>query len=239
MIIPPDLPRVIERIALRLMGDAPLRPAALKAVDDIRDDYDERLAGIVERARDGASQKEIDKDLNDTIAAIALLLLIKGLLDGGVAYDELEEDERRDVDLIRTVWIASQAEHIAGFAETLDRLDDPKFAPEEREKLEAEIKRRIEFWIASGVVLYGTAYANAQADQMGTWHWNPKKLHCRHSVATQEGRVGCDWLNLQRHRLSWFIGRGYIPREPGSKTLGCRGFNCGCEIRSDDGKKLL
>lgn len=228
MIIPPDLPRAIERIALRLMANAPLRPAALKAVDSVRDDYDERLTSIVERAKEGTLQEEINKDLNDTIAVIALLLLIKGLADGGVAYDELEEDERRDVDLIRTVWIASQAEHIAGFAETLDRLDDPKLAPEEREKLEAEVKQRIEFWIASGVVLYGTAYANAQADQMGTWKYGDTE-HCD----------TCLNLNGQRHRLSWYMKNGYIPRQPGSETLECKGYRCQCEVRSDSGNRLL
>lgn len=62
---------------------------------------------------------------------------------------------------------------------------------------------------------------------MLTWRYTPEKEHC----------ATCESLNGQRHRAKWYTDKGYIPRQPGSETLECGGWNCGCYFETDEGEE--
>lgn len=50
----------------------------------------------------------------------------------------------------------------------------------------------------------------------------------------------CNELNGRKELLSWFLLNGYVPRQPASETLDCRGYNCKCKlIRVSDGKQIM
>lgn len=61
-------------------------------------------------------------------------------------------------------------------------------------------------------------------NKMLTWNLGNTERHCD----------TCLSLNGQRHRASWYIGRNYIPKKPGSNT-DCGGYHCDCSITDDNG----
>ena len=90
------------------------------------------------------------------------------------------------------------------------------------------LDNRIDFWTRSIEAAGAQGVASAQANAMGTWVYGDTD-HCS----------TCLKLNGQRHRVKWFVSKGYIPREPGSDTLECNGFRCQCRVVDDKGKQLL
>ena len=91
-----------------------------------------------------------------------------------------------------------------------------------------------------------TAFANARADgyasaldgfaveaQMRgsknivlTWRLGETEKHC----------ATCSELNGQRHKISWYIDRDYIPRKSGC-SLECGGWNCDCSLVDRNGNE--
>jgi hypothetical protein len=95
-------------------------------------------------------------------------------------------------------------------------------------KADAEVERRLAMWAAALMVLRVQGLASAQADMMVTWKYGETE-HCD----------TCLNLNGQQHRLSWFTDKGFIPREPGSATLKCGGYNCQCGLYDRQGNQVM
>ena len=89
------------------------------------------------------------------------------------------------------------------------------------------IRDRAEGYSNTLTSIYNAAKMWADKRQMLTWNLGNTERHCR----------TCAKLSGKRHRATWFISRGYIPRQPGA-NLECGGYNCDCELISDKGESV-
>jgi hypothetical protein len=74
--------------------------------------------------------------------------------------------------------------------------------------------------------IYGEAKMRGSKNVTVTWHLGQTEKHC----------PTCAGLDGQKHRLSWFISRDYIPRKPGAAMV-CNGYNCDCRFTDKDGNE--
>ena len=207
------------------------RRAGIKAA--IESGYTEALTGL--------SKQDDDSDtLRDAIIALLLLWGLRayqeGMREAGIANPEaaMTGDDRETVQ----AWVVGQTVYATGLAEAIAKANALP-AGAERDTAQADIERRIALWAASLAVLQlagqSSGHAKQNADPMVTWKFDPTKEHCQ----TGAGKMGCEELDGQRHPLSWFTERGYIPREPDSPTLACGGWQCGCGLYDDEWNRLL
>ena len=117
-------------------------------------------------------------------------------------------------------WVATQLPYVRDFADAVVAARGDRAAQQ-------QIEARIGLWVEALRILGQVAKASADANAMGTWVFGDT-VHC----------ADCAKLNGQRHRVKWFIQKGWIPREPGA-PMECGGWNCECKIVSDDGWRLL
>ncbi len=74
---------------------------------------------------------------------------------------------------------------------------------------------------------YNEALLRGSKNQTVTWVLGSTEKHCK----------TCAGLDGQRHRISWFIDRDYIPRKNGA-AMECRGYNCDCRMVDKDGNEV-
>lgn len=187
--------------------------------------YRDQLTNFVHEALNGSMDAlDLRRAHREMIRRLGPSAYTEGLREGGVPAEELDAADRRAI----TEWMTGQFAHVNKFAAdaVAARGDDGK---------RANIMTRLGMWVESMQTLGGMGLMSAQKNRMGTWYLGPTEKHC----ITKNGRIGCANLHGKRHRLSWFLSRGLIPRQPGSAILGCQGFMCLCEIRGDDGTKLI
>lgn len=217
-LLAPDAAAEAEQFARAALG-------ALKSVDDEVDGYLVTLSDWVQQAFGGRMTKvDLARAMRAMIRAEARTVYIAGLEEGGVPEEDMDEEDEQAID----DWIAGQLPHVAGFA--ADAV-----AAGSDEALREQIGRRVDEWVASFRALGTQGVMSARRNEMGTWEYDPDKEHCQ----SGNGKMGCEELNGQRHRLSWFTRNGYIPQEPGSDALACGGWECGCKIKNDKGKQLV
>ncbi len=156
---------------------------------------------------------------------------------GELAYEAGMEDggadpaERDDVDEAAIAdWVASQEPQVGGLWADIKQLrtDKKNLDEDEFAARQLTINDRIGQWGESLRNLYSLAKANAQKNVSVTWEFGDTD-HCD----------TCQSLNGQRHRLKWFLDKGYIPQENGSQTLDCHGFHCQCELVDDEGNTVM
>lgn len=141
-----------------------------------------------------------------------------GLAEGGVSADEASADDALMVVELNT----QQQDHITDFVRAIRAAKDDKAAQRDI------LNNRVNLWTASIEAAGMQGLASAKANAMGEWVYGDTD-HCD----------TCAGLNGKRHRLKWFTSHGYIPREPGSRTLDCHGFRCQCRIVDADGNQLM
>jgi hypothetical protein len=208
---------------LAIAADALKQMAAIlnvtsKSVDEIVAEYDNTLTANVRRGfRGQTDERELAAAHRDMIRAFAPQAYYEGLRQGGVEQDEADDDDRATI----KDWIGEQLSHVRGFAEA---VMDAK-----RDKaLQDAVYARLDQWLRALQSLGNLGYASAQKNAMGIWEYGATE-HC----------ATCAQLNGKRHRLKWYLQKGYIPREPGSQTLDCGGWECQCQIIADNGRVLL
>lgn len=196
---------------------------ARKTVGDVCDEFTVDLSESVVSVFNGeASAKELASDMRKALRSYGRDAYLEGMADGGVdnPADELTaEDEAEIAD-----WIAGQLEHVAGFASDCAATRKA----EDRGAAQAAMLARFDKWVESLRDIGSRGKASALKNKMGTWRLGDTEKHCR----------TCSRLNGQRHRLSWFLERGYLPQENGSESLDCGGWECDCTIEDDNGKVI-
>jgi hypothetical protein len=75
--------------------------------------------------------------------------------------------------------------------------------------------------------IYNAGSMSAKRNLSGTWELGSTEKHCK----------TCLSLSGKSHRMSWYLARNYIPRQPGS-NLECGGWNCDCRIVGKDGEEI-
>lgn len=189
-----------------------------RSTASVADDYRENLQAIVQDAEGGANKDEIAKRHRELIIASAILMFVAGMQAGGVSGDEMTDAEKALI----AAWTAEQLSHVDDFAAAAILAGDN---PAEQDKINA----RLELWVAALLALGGQGLMSAGGDKIGIWRLGETELHCR----------TCNGLHNKRHRLSWYKARGLIPREPGSTTLECKGYQCLCGIYDEQGNLLV
>jgi hypothetical protein len=89
------------------------------------------------------------------------------------------------------------------------------------------VNERADGYTKTVSALYNAGQMHAKKNKAGTWRLGATERHCS----------TCLKLDGKRHRLTWFIARNYIPRQPGA-DMECHGYNCDCRIEDDNGNVL-
>jgi hypothetical protein len=145
----------------------------------------------------------------------------EGLREGNVSIEDADNDDKAAI----SAWVANQQKFVNEFSSAVVG------AAQDKDKRQ-EILSRVELWASSMSNIGNAGLMSAQQNMMATW-----KLNAHH--ITNEHCVTCMALDGKRHRMKWFTSRGFIPREIGSKTLACGGWNCGCGLVDDQGNLII
>lgn len=181
-------------------------------------EYDNLLTALIRKAwRGDITAGEMAAEHRRILKNLAPGCYYAGIQDGGVDQSEADETDRQTI----ADWTTEQSSHTLDFAKAARDAGKDKAARD-------AVKARADMWLAAMLALGNLGRASAQANAMGEWIVGPTE-HCS----------TCAKLNGQRHRVKWFVSKGYIPREPGSDTLECNGFRCQCRVVDDKGKQLL
>lgn len=161
--------------------------------------------------------RQLAKDLRALIKATAPDIYFDELAKHGISREDADPEDEATV----KQFIATQ------YASTLDFASYAVLAKTKKDR--AAVDQRLQMWTNSMQSLQDQAKMSAEKNAMGEWKLGHTEEHCS----------TCQMLNGKRHRLRWFTDKGYIPREPGSETLDCGGWNCDCSIKSDNGRTLI
>lgn len=86
------------------------------------------------------------------------------------------------------------------------------------------INSRVGLWLGTLDAIYAHAKLLGAKNKMLTWHLGSTEKHC----------ATCAKLDGQRHSAKWWLNHNYIPRQPGSETLDCGGWQCDCSLADDE-----
>lgn len=207
---------VIEAIASRLES------RATKSINEVLREYRNTLElYVVDAANGNLRSGAMSRRMRELVIASGEAVYVEGLREGG-GDGELEKTDR---DAVRD-WTLSQTAHINDFVDAAIAV--AKLKGDEKTAARNAILDRVRLWV-DNLNLLGQLAAGSVKDPMVTWEWSPEKEHCN----------TCAQLNGKRHKLSWFVEKGYIPQERGSETLECGGWECGCKLIDDKGKQRL
>lgn len=209
--------------AARVVADALQR--AIKSVRGVLGEYEVRFSEAVVAALNGQiDARELSARLRRAILRNAEDAYVEGMKEGGIedAEEQLDDQDQETI----TSWIQSQMSYLPNFIESVMQV--AALPRGQRTEQQRAILQRVDYWVGALRDLAGMGKASAQRNMMVTWRYGDTD-HCD----------TCLRLNGQRHRLRWFVERGYIPQEKGSATLECGGWRCRCELRDDRGKVVL
>jgi hypothetical protein len=228
------LAKAIKQLAASVLGfalrvdDAPSVKAEIDLAVDCYTDGIEVKRGAVSdyrmwfdfwlgRVRSGGiTPDDFNGKHRQVIQFLAEQAYTDGMLRGGV-------DAPLDADDVMTVniWVSGQLRHTWGLAEALGE------ALQTGDWNAVNVRRQM--WLDAMAELEGRGFASAQGNMMVTWRLGQTEEHC----------ATCNRLNGQRHRLKWFVSRGYIPQQNASETLECGGWRCQCGLYDDKGNRVL
>lgn len=197
-----------------------LMAGATKSVNEVLREYDATLTRFCFDVLNGnTSAVDFRREHKALLRALAPEAYAEGLREGGVSQDEMDDEDRAAI----AAWVSEQVAHVNDFAAWL-AAGEPRNSEDKRRQL----ADRVALWVQALENLGGLGRASAQKNMMCEWR-----------VGDAEHCDTCLELNGQRHRLKWFTSKGYIPREVGSSTLDCGGYNCKCGLYSDSGARIL
>jgi hypothetical protein len=192
-----------------------------KSIAQIVRGYGDQLANMVYDVFNGNSDPvDFRRAHKALLKEVAPEAYSEGMKEGGLT--DLDEEDRAAQDEAVNDWLGSQLSFVNDFAKAIGAARKDK---EQR----AAILARVDQWVDSLRTLGDLGRAYATQNEKGSWRLGDTE-HCDTCLKLSR---------MKPHRLSWFMDRGYIPRENGSETLDCHGFNCQCEIVSASGKVLL
>lgn len=213
-----------ERVILRVESLFPVNTFSVqssKSIDTAVARYRKSLRAVTRSYFAGdVTRGNFEQAVGDAIRVDAEFAFDEGLKEGGAGLDEISEQEQSYLD----DWIANQLGFVGGLADALEAAKGNKAA-------QRDFYTRLDMWADSMNTLAMTGKGFASADQMGQWKLGETEQHCSTCSRLDSGAP---------HRVSWFIKRGYIPRQNGSESLECGGWRCDCSIVSvKTGERLL
>jgi hypothetical protein len=127
----------------------------------------------------------------------------EGLREGGVAIEEMDASDKTAI----SEWVSAQASFVNDFARAVVEAGAD-------EAQRPAILTRLAQWVRSASDLGNTGYLSTKKNRPAIWHLGPTETHCK----------TCVGLDGKRHRVSWFLERGYLPHVPGNTVLACNGY---------------
>lgn len=199
---------------------------ATKSINEVTRAYrDTLIRWVVDAANGNMTAGAMASAWRPLSIDVANEVYTEGMREGGIKDPEAEMDDT-DTAAIGD-WILSQTPHFYPFAD--DCVAVSKLTGDEWTAARTVMLGRVDTWVASLEALGRLGTANTKGDKArGRWVMGDTE-HC----------LTCQWLSNQHRRIKWFVDKGYIPRQPGSQTLDCHGFNCQCSIISDSGERIL
>jgi hypothetical protein len=220
--------RVAGLVAAQVAGQVKAR--AVKSIaslvtgytDDVTRDFQDVLSGDL---LVGEARRRHRTYIKDNAEAV----YTEGLAEGGAKDAELTDEDNAAIQ----EWIDAQLGYVAGLWDDVAKLSkDYEDAMISRAAYEAgrrTLYERIGTWGNSLRDLGNVAKASAMKDQLVFWRMGDTSDHCS----------TCAKLDGKKHRLSWFVSRGYIPQEVGSQELQCGGYRCLCILETPGGEQVL
>lgn len=200
---------------------AALVEKAIKSVGDVLDEFELEASQIVVDVFNAeASAGELVRSISTFVKVYGRMAYTEGMKEGGIDDPEAEISDADEAAI--DAWVSQQLGFVDGFA--ADAAATRK--ADDRPAAQASILRRLQMWIASLRDIGSQGKASALKNMMVTWVYGDTVEHC----------ATCSKLEGKRHRLSWFMDRGYLPQQNGSETLECGGWNCLCTLVDDGGK---
>lgn len=185
-------------------------PIVTRTVESAVADFRDSLTDAIDAFFDGGSLRV--GDIREIVSVGIYRAYTQALKEGGIAEDEIEPDEFTAMDALTQ----AQVSYVGEFVKAIRAAKGDKDA-------EDAIRARVDIWTRSVAAAGQAGLASAKKNEMVTWKLGETEEHCS----------TCLRLNNQRHRRSWFDGKGYVPRQPGSETLECGGWKCDCSLETD------
>lgn len=188
--------------------------AGRKAIGSTVDTFDAKATGAVDAYMSKkATRSKASAAFYDAISQAWGIAAIQGYTDGGGDEADLEDADYTAIE----EEIANQTQYAEGMWDDLPevRKDDGDPFP------------RVDMYTSSLRAWYTDWKLRGAESTPLTWEYGDTE-HCD----------TCQRLNGQRHKASWYRDNGYIPRQPGSETLDCHGFNCQCRLIDKNGKEF-
>jgi hypothetical protein len=203
----------MERKPMAWGGMTLAQPASVyKSVAEVERTYRDTLTHWVYDTMNGRMDAlDMRRAHKALVRSVAQDVYFEGMRQGGI---ENPQDDAETEDMARIKeWLTTQVAHVDGFASDAALVrDDPTKRP--------GILARLELWCDSVVALGTQGEMSAKSNRPGIWHLGDTVEHCK----------TCAGLNGKRHRVNWFLSRGYVPRQPGNDMLECGGWKCLCFI---------
>ena len=214
-----SLPQAIEAAALWL---AEREGVTLKTIGQVVTRYNDQLTNAVYDVWNGHSAAvDLRRAHKAMLKDFAPRVYEEGMREGGI--DEIDEEDQEALDEAVGDWLGSQFDHVNQFARD---VDDAKKNKDGR----PVILDRVSMWVDSLRSLGDLGRAYALKNEKGQWKFGATEQHCETCLKLSK---------MKPHRVSWFVERGYIPRQNGSDTLECGGWKCDCSIVNKRGDQLL
>jgi len=178
---------------------------------------------------------DLSRGLRSLLKGDAEKMYLEGMVESGVfddAGEAKDELENEDEDTI-FAWLEAQNGYISEFAKAVaDTLAIEDTA--QRKQAQDAIRARVDYWRNSLEGLGRLGKMSALKNEVGIWELGDTEEHCDN----ESGKYGCQQLNGQAHRMSWYTQRNLNPGTPGSETT-CGGYNCQCVLRSKRTGKVI
>ena len=206
-------------VAVWLAAQMPILHAAKAeaTIDDMLAGYDDDLGTLVQELLRGGkrtSKAEFRRTMKSLIKAYGREGLTVAWVEGGGDVEDIQADEVGAMQ----AWVTEQQSHVNDFADWLTAKDSDLDA----------VPGRVAMWVSAYGSFLREMHALAMGDPVGEWEYGDTE-HCD----------TCLELNGQRHRLSWYRKRDYIPQRPGA-AMDCGGYRCQCIVkRPKTGERLL
>jgi len=208
---------------------------AHKSISGYGRNFSVKLSELVADVLNGDRSKDyLASGLRGLIKSEAKEVYLEGMVEGGFSSQAEAEAELDDDDSAAiSEWIFTQSGYVNEFskaaADTRKFIDDPSWEAEQNKVL-----ARVDLWRNSLEGLGQLGKMSAMKNEMGVWELGDTEEHCNN----KSGKYGCQQLNGQAHRMSWYTTHNLNPGTPGSATA-CGGYNCKCKIRSKRTGKVI
>src|SRR5574341_744697 len=172
---------------------------------------------LLRQADGGVHPNTLRAQLRGDLRRIGKEYYDQGYAEGGGNLDERDAEGEALARERVSEWVSSQSDYITKLVKDMRKTDMDALAATDRALL----------WVnRAGRSIWAVGKADAAPNVPHRWKLNPQKENCE----------TCQMLNGQIHAMKIWGKSGFTP---GSSTLKCKGFECGCDLVPMPGARSL